>query len=151
AANHREFHPLWGKGLSMSRYGLEGKVAVVTGSARGIGFAIAQRLASEGCQVVLTDINGEGLAEAVKQFDAANALAVTADVSNKDDVRRLFSQTVERFGGVDILINNAALMMRRRWLSQLDEDQFDKILQVNVRSTYLCSRQAAVSMAKRGG
>lgn len=137
----------------MNRYHLEGKVAIVTGAARGIGFGIANRLSKEGCRLVINDIDGKSLNAAERKLDeeGMELLAVEGDVSNAEDVQRLLGRTAERFGGVDILVNNAALVKPRRWLQDVDKKYFDDVIRNNVRSIYLCSRNAAVQMSKRDG
>ena len=135
--------------MNMRHDDLAGKVALVTGAARGIGFATAERLGREGCRVVLNDINAEGVQAAAERLAEAGmeTLAAPGSVAERADVRRLFEQADARFGGVDILVNNAAMMTRRRWLSETPPDVFDQVLQTNVRGAFLCSRAAAVSMA----
>jgi len=135
-----------------SRYALAGKVALVTGAARGIGFAIAQRLGQEGCRVVLNDINATALDQATARLaSTVDLLGVAGNVASSDEVHRLFNDIAERFGGVDILINNAAAFPQRRWLSTSTVDEFDQVMQTNTRSVYLCTRAAGEQMARRGG
>jgi NAD(P)-dependent dehydrogenase (short-subunit alcohol dehydrogenase family) len=137
----------------MGRYQLEGKVALVTGAARGIGFGIAKRLAEEGCQLAINDIDAAALQVAQRKLlDLGHAAHVIAgDVAHSKDVRRVFAEISERFGGTDILVNNAAIVTGRRWLGQVSEDFFDQIMRVNIKGVFLCSRAAAVQMASRGG
>ena len=137
----------------MGRYQLENKVALVTGAARGIGLGIAKRLAEEGCQLTINDIDAAALQiTQSKLADEGYAIhAMAGDVSNPKDVRRIFAEIAERFGGLDILVNNAAIVTGRRWLNQISEDLFDQVLRVNVKSVFLCSRAAAVQMSTRGG
>ena len=137
----------------MPSYNLTGRVAIVTGAARGIGFATAERLGREGCRVVLNDINAEGAHAAAEQLAGAGfeTLAAPGSVGEPADVRRLFEAAEARFGGVDILVNNAAVLARRRWLAETSPDLFDQVIQVNVRGVFLCARAAAASMARRGG
>src|SRR5689334_5763787 len=96
----------------MPNYDLGGQVAVVTGAARGIGAGIAQRLAAEGGRMVLVDIDSERLAETAERLAEAGSevLAVTADVSERGEVRRLFEQVEGRYGHVNCLVNNAAMI-----------------------------------------
>ena len=137
----------------MGRYQLEGKVALVTGAARGIGLGIAKRFAEEGCQLTINDIDASALQVAQSKLaDLGQSVhAMAGDVADTNDVRRLFAEIAERFGGVDILVNNAAIVTGRRWLGQVSEDYFDQVLRVNIKSVFLCSRLAAVQMASRGG
>jgi 3-oxoacyl-[acyl-carrier protein] reductase len=137
----------------MGRLQLEGKVALVTGAARGIGFGIAKRFAEEGCQLIINDIDASALKIAQSKFaDSGHTVhAIVADVSGADAVKQMFAETAARFGGVDLLVNNAAVVTGRRWLGKISEDFFDRVLRVNIKGVFLCSRAAAVQMAGRGG
>ena len=140
-------------GADRGRYPeLAGQVAVITGAAKGIGRGIATRLIAEGMSVVAADIDGETLATTVESFRAAGgtALAVTGDLSLVADVDRLFEETVERFATVDLLVNNAADLRRRRLLDE-HTDVLDLQLATNIRSPYLCSQRAASIMRDHGG
>jgi NAD(P)-dependent dehydrogenase (short-subunit alcohol dehydrogenase family) len=126
---------------------LAGRSAIVTGAARGIGLAIAQRLTAEGARVTLVDLNeAEGRA-------AANALAgatfVATDVSNAQAVRELVAATVAREGRIDILVNNAGILHAAEFLD-VDESDFDRVLRVNVKSAFLCGQAVAKAMVKAG-
>ncbi|MGH2614386.1 MAG: SDR family NAD(P)-dependent oxidoreductase [Thermomicrobiales bacterium] len=91
---------------------LQGKVAIVTGAAHGIGRAIAERYGAEGATVIVADINGAGAEEVATAINEAGgtAVATATDVSKKDEVDRLFDQTLERFGSVDVIVNSAGLI-----------------------------------------
>ncbi len=126
------------------------KVVIVTGAAHGIGRAIAQRFGSEGAQVVVNDVNAAG-GEATTQAiiaDGGSAIAVTADVSDKSQVDRLFDTTLERFGTVDVLVNNAALVNVERHFLEGDEAWWDLVLSVNLKGAFLASLRAAHVMAR---
>src|SRR5689334_4679869 len=127
------------------------KVVIVTGAASGIGRAIAQRFAREGAHVVVNDVNAEAAAKTVQaMIDAGgSALAVVADVSDKSQVDRLFDTTLERFGTVDVLVNNAGLINVDRHFLEGDEAWWDRVLTVNLKSVFLCSFRAAQVMARR--
>ncbi len=131
---------------------LEEKVAIVTGAAKGIGRAIAQRFAAEGARVVLNDVNAAG-AEAVVQSiasDGGTVIAGVADVSNKGQVDELFDVALEQFGSVDVLVNNAALVKPMLHFLEADEDWWRRIIDVNLTGAFLCSHRAAHIMARQG-
>ncbi len=132
---------------------LAGRVALVTGAARGIGFGIASRLGAEGCRLVINDVDSAALETARTRLAEAGypAHAIAADAANSNDVRRMLDEIVQHMGGIDILVNNAGLVTGRRWLNRTSETYFDRVLRVNIKGAFLCSRQAAVSMSKRGG
>ncbi len=152
-------------------YDLTGKVAVVTGAGgrHGIGRAIALRLAQEGADVVVTDIDRgleairpedrqagwQGLPSVVSEIEAEGrqALGLLSDVSDAAQVDDMVAQTLARFGKIDILVNNAGSRPGRDRVPvvELEEDAFDEVMRVNVRGTYLCSRAVARHMIQRGG
>lgn len=127
------------------------KVVLVTGAGSGIGRAIALRFGSEGGHVVVNDVNAAN-AQATAQTIIANggsAIAGVADVSDKDQVTRLFDTMLEHFGTVDVLVNNAGLINVERHFLEADEAWWDHVLAVNLKSVFLCSLQAAHIMARR--
>jgi 3-oxoacyl-[acyl-carrier protein] reductase len=134
--------------------GLSGKVAIVTGSSRGLGLASARALALEGCRVVLSGRTEETLAAAARQLaaDASSEAvhAVRTDVSTPDGVRQLIDGAVERFGGIDVLVNNVGLARGGSLLDTTDEawqEAFDQTLMPAVRA----SKLAVPHMQRRGG
>jgi NAD(P)-dependent dehydrogenase (short-subunit alcohol dehydrogenase family) len=129
--------------------GLEGKVAVVTGGARGIGNAIARGLAAEGARVVVADLAGADEAAAA----LPGGVGVTADVASEADVRRLVEETVGRCGGLDVLVNNAGLYasLPMRPFEEIPLDEWRRVMDVNVASMFLCCRAAVPAMRERGG
>jgi NAD(P)-dependent dehydrogenase (short-subunit alcohol dehydrogenase family) len=134
---------------------LENRVAVVTGAGRNIGEAIAHAFADEGARVAVADLDGpaaEAVAAAINQTHPDHAVAVTGDVSKSADVKRLMATVAERWGGVDILVNNVAITDRKPLL-ELEEDEWDRVMTVGVQSQFLCSKYAAERMiqAGRGG
>lgn len=126
------------------------RVAIVTGSARGIGFEIARVLGSEGYAVVLSDINEEGLVAAAKQLDADNIVnfQVKADASVVEDAEKLVAATLEKFGRVDVLVNNAGIT-RDGLLMRMDENAWDLVLKVNLKGTFLMSKAVIRPMLKQ--
>ncbi len=136
----------------MSEGKLQGKVAIVTGSSRGIGSAIAQRLSNDGAAVVVNYAGSSDKAqEVVAQIEAkgGSAIALQADVSKTADIQRLFDQTLDKFGKVDILVNNAGINFYKL-ITEVTEEDFDKIFAVNVKGTYFACQQAAKRMADGG-
>jgi len=125
---------------------LANKTALVTGASQGIGLACAQRLVQEGARVMLADVRPEGAAAAAALGDAARFFC--ADVSQKSDVDALFAATIEAFGHIDILVNNAGVTHAADFLDLLEED-FDRVLRINLKSMFLCSQAAARDMVKR--
>ena len=128
-----------------------GKIAIVTGAARGMGYAVAKRLAAGGASVVINDINAEAAARAASDLHALGhaALAVAGDVTSGQDVGRLVARAVEHYGEVHILINNAGIL-RPTPVIDIQEDEWDLVVNVNLKGTYLCSRAVLPSMQKTG-
>jgi len=129
---------------------LEGKVAVVTGAATGIGEAAARRFAAEGARIVLVDRDEAALSARVREIGAA-ASAVVADVTREEDVARYVRAAVERHGGFDVLINNAGILGVVKPIADYPTEMFDAVLAVNVRGTWLGLKHAMPEIAKRGG
>ena len=131
---------------------LRGKSAVVTGGAAGIGFGIARRLAEAGARVVVADVNAasaERAAARLRELGGA-AQAVTADVRSATDVRWLMERAAGAHGGVDILVNNAGIFPLRPALA-LGEEEWDRVLDVNLKGAFLCAQAAAQHMTAQGG
>jgi 3-oxoacyl-[acyl-carrier protein] reductase len=133
---------------------LSGKVALVTGSSRNIGAGIALRLGREGMRVVVNGRTPETVEATAAELRAlgVDALAVTADVSERADVDRLFDETVRAYGTVDLLVNNAAFMQRRHFL-EVDQELFERSLAANILGPYLCASRAVELLrgAAKGG
>jgi NAD(P)-dependent dehydrogenase (short-subunit alcohol dehydrogenase family) len=126
---------------------LKNKVAIVTGAGIGIGRGIALALAKEGSTVVISDINLENCQKVVKEIeDMGNkGFPIQCDVSNKDQVDGLIKQTAEKFGQIDILVNNAGIYPFVPFMEMTEED-WDKVINVNLKSVFLCSQAAAKAM-----
>jgi len=128
---------------------LSNKVAIVTGSGRGIGKAIALKLAEVGAAVVVNDINesAEGVAGEIRAMDR-QSLAILADVSLAPDVARLVETAMATFGKLDILVNNAGIT-RDQLVVRLSEEDWDKVLDVNLKSVFLCTAAVLKHMIKQ--
>jgi 3-oxoacyl-[acyl-carrier protein] reductase len=133
----------------------ENKVGIVTGAGGGIGQAYAEALAREGAAVVIADINVEGaqkVADAITG-EGGNALAVRVDVSDVDSAKDMAAQALAEFGGIDYLVNNAAIFggMKLDFLLTVDWDYYKKFMSVNLDGALVCTRAVYRKMAKRGG
>ncbi|RAW14423.1 SDR family oxidoreductase [Paenibacillus taichungensis] len=131
---------------------LTGKVAVVTGSSRGIGRAIAEQLAEMGADVVINYASSPDKAEQVADIarqKGVRAITVQADLARKGDVERLFSETINQLGKVDILINNAGIM-KTTPLADVTEEEFDQQFAINVKGTFFACQQALKHMEDQG-
>src|SRR5271154_2957294 len=130
---------------SMKRF--DSKIVLVTGAGHGIGRAVAERFAAEGAQVIVNDIHEQ------RAHDTAQAIgghAIVADVSVKPTVDAMFDTILGRFGTLDVLINNAADINVVRHFLEADEAWWDHVLNVNLKSAFLCSLRAAQVMARKG-
>ncbi len=119
---------------------LEGRITIVTGAASGFGEGIARKFIAEGAKVVVADRDGAG-AERVAAALGPHAVGVRADVTVAADVKAMIDRAAERFGGLDILVNNAGLGHVPQPLENLAEDDFDRILAVNVKAIYLAAKE----------
>ena len=130
---------------------LTGRVALVTGSAQGFGFACARRLAEAGAAVVIADRRAERLTGARERLEAAGAsvAALEGDISVEEDVDRLVGTAVERFGRLDVLVNNAGVFSNFL-LEHMTPAEFNRIIGVNVGGAFLCIRAAAAQMRSQG-
>ena len=131
---------------------LDGKRAIISGAASGIGRATARLFASEGAAVTLADIDEAGGQEVAREIEAAGGKAqfVACDVTRAGDCQRVVEQAVERFGGLDVLFNNAGIAVRRS-VVDLDEADWDRSMNVNAKSVYLMAKYAIPHMQQAGG
>jgi NAD(P)-dependent dehydrogenase (short-subunit alcohol dehydrogenase family) len=128
---------------------LQGKVAIVTGGAQGIGRAIADRLATDGARIVIADLKGADEAAA----DFPEGVGLTVNVASEDDVERMAAETVERCGSIDVLVNNAGLYasLAMRPFEQIPVDEWRQVMDVNVLSMFLTCRAVVPRMREQGG
>lgn len=132
---------------------LEGKVAIITGAAQGIGAIMASHMADQGAKVVVSDVlDTSGCVEAITG-DGGSAVGVQADVTNNEDLARVVETAKSEFGGVDILVNNASIFasLKPKPFMQIDEDEFDKIMTVNARGVHQATKAVVPAMVERGG
>lgn len=130
---------------------LEGKVAIVTGSGRGLGLAYAQELARRGAAVVVNDVDAETAAEAVDSIESAGgrAIAVVAPVGSTETAKQLVRTAVDTYGRLDILVTNAGVL-RDTVLWKMSDDDFDTVVGVHLRGTFTCVREAVIHMREAG-
>ncbi len=133
---------------------LEGKVAIITGAGGGIGRGIAQRFVEEGARIVVNDILAERADETVALItkSGGEAVAAAADISERAGVQHLLAVAVERWGGYDILVNNAAVLNHASFFDLREED-WDRVMRINLRGMFLCTQEAArywVAEGRRG-
>lgn len=131
---------------------LSGKVAIVTGGAKGIGYGICCRLAEAGAKVLVADIDGETAQETAQELTGKGwtAESIRVDVSSEDDVKQMIFACKDKFGSVDILVNNAGIYPPAP-ISQMTEADFERVMHVNLRSVFLTTKYAAEVMKEQGG
>jgi meso-butanediol dehydrogenase / (S,S)-butanediol dehydrogenase / diacetyl reductase len=135
----------------MGANGLDGKVAIVTGAGLGLGRAIAQRLAADGASVAITALHEETVAKTADEIRAAGgrALPIVADAASETDTLRTFERTVEEFGRLDIMVNNAGIITQAP-ITDMSVGDWNRIFDVNVVGTFLGCREAAKQMIAQG-
>jgi 3-oxoacyl-[acyl-carrier protein] reductase len=129
---------------------LEGKVALITGAGSGFGLGIAETFAREGAKVAIVDIKDDA-AQAAARDIGASAIGLAADVSKAADVNAAVEKTIAAFGRLDIVVNNAGISHRNRPMLEVDEEEFDRVFAVNVKSIYLFAQAAVPRMRDQGG
>lgn len=134
------------------KYGFNGKVALVTGGAAGLGRVIARAFARQGASVVVGDINPGGAEETVRQIkaDGGTGASIRADVVSEDDVKGLVTFAVERYGTLDFACNNAGIASARLPIAQLPRDRWDQIVAVNLTGVFQCLKYELQQMLKQG-
>lgn len=136
----------------MKKQSLKGQVALVTGSSSGIGAAVAKAMAIAGAKVVVNySRNAEGAEDVVKEIkkNKGEAIAVKADVSREDQVKKMFRQMFKAFGTIDILVNNAGLQKDSSFVD-MTMDEWDRVIGVNLTGQFLCAREAVKEFIRRG-
>ena len=131
-------------------FDLSGRIAIITGARRGIGFAIAEGLASAGAVSVIADIHPETGDEAARliRSKGLNAKSMSVDVTRRGSVENLVSQTIREFGQIDILVNCAGIILRKP-IEQATDEEWNSMMDVNLRGVFLCSQIAGREMIKR--
>jgi NAD(P)-dependent dehydrogenase (short-subunit alcohol dehydrogenase family) len=134
----------------MPTYSLSGKVALVTGGARGIGFATAKELVGRGAKVIVVDLHDDAVQQAATQL-GAGALGVAADVTDREAMGDVVATVVERFGGLDVIVANAGIASRGATTLAAEEDQFERVIEVNLLGVWRSVRAALPEIARRQG
>lgn len=135
---------------------LEGRVAIITGGAHGIGRAYAHRIAEEGAHVVIADLDASGAVELAEELSKENrrAIGVYCDISSGDSVDEMVATCVEEFDGVDVLINNASMFsvvpMSRVAFDEISREEWDRMMAVNIAGPWLCCKAVVPAMRARG-
>jgi NAD(P)-dependent dehydrogenase (short-subunit alcohol dehydrogenase family) len=135
----------------MARYDLNGKTALVTGAARGIGFATARALVARGASVVVVDLDASAAERAAAQIHDTRALGVGADVTDRGAMQRAVGAAVERFGGLDVVVANAGIASRAATMRAMSTEAFERVLDVNLMGVYRTVDAALPEIARRAG
>lgn len=131
---------------------LLGRTAIVTGAGKGLGWSIAERLAKDGADVVITDIDGKSAGEKALRIEQMNrqAMAIEMDVSRWPDVKAMVERVVQRFQRIDILINNAGILGPYLPVTDYPEEDWDRVIEVNLKGTFLCCKAVLPVMKAQG-
>jgi len=131
---------------------LQGRVAIVTGAGRGIGRAIALRLARDGADVVIAEVDMQAARSVVEEIEALGrkALAVEVDVSRKPQVQNMAQRTLDEWNHIDILVNNAGILGPTCPVAEIEEADWDRTLDVHLKGTFLCSQAVVPHMVAQG-
>jgi NAD(P)-dependent dehydrogenase (short-subunit alcohol dehydrogenase family) len=135
----------------VARYELNDKVALVTGGARGIGLATAQALSARGASVVIVDLDAEAAERAAAQVHESKALGLAADVTDRSAMQRAVATTVERFGGLDVVVANAGIASRVATFRATSTETFERVLEVNLMGVYRTVEAALPEIIRRRG
>ncbi len=132
---------------------LNGQTVIVTGAGNGIGRATALAFAAAGAQIVVADVIAQDAERTAAEIsdDGGSALSVEADIARAQDAARIVAAALERFGGLDVLVNNAGVGGGRLRLHEIEPEDFDRVIDVNLRGTFLCSKYAIPHLLERGG
>ena len=128
---------------------LSGKVALVTGGSRGIGFATAKILSENGAKIVITGKDKDRLEKSTSKI--SGSIGIVADIKNSKDVKNVVSKTIEKFGKLDILVNNAGIFPKIKLLHEIDEDEWNEVLDVNLTGQFRFTKEAIPHLQKTGG
>ena len=128
---------------------LSGKVALVTGGSRGIGFASAKILVESGATVVITAKNSEKLEQSM--LDIPSCIGIAGDIRNKEDVKKVVNKTIEKFGRLDILVNNAGIFPKIKQLHEINEDEWNEVLDVNLTGQFRFTKESIPYLQKTEG
>ncbi|MHA7646347.1 SDR family NAD(P)-dependent oxidoreductase [Nitrosopumilus sp. S4] len=128
---------------------LSGKVALVTGGSRGIGFAIAKKFSENGASVIITSKDSERVKKSA--LEISNTIGITADIKNKNDVKNVIEKILEKFGRLDILVNNAGIFPKIKPVHQIEEDDWNEVLDVNLTGQFRFTKEAIPHLQKTKG
>ncbi len=128
---------------------LTDKVALVTGGSRGIGFAIAKILSDNGASVVITSKNSEKIKQAEAKI--SNSFGITCDIKKKNEVQNVLDQTIKKFGKLDILVNNAGIFPKIKLLHEIEEEEWNEVLDVNLTGQFRFTKEAIPHLQKTSG